>query len=237
MGGVASNGIPSRERPENTAEPQREGQTMEAPPRNPLIEAMAWLFKLLLKMLLVLIALIAAGAGAWYGYHYWTVERPMSMVRMDVAYSFSHPRILTDAEVGVGEPKDLLSDNPRDLEEYKKKKSAAIQAFLVEQEERIPSTPEGVEAGNRCSESHPIYTRITNESSRTVEEVRFSFRARVPQHSMGLIDWPASRRSTDRILQPGESVEFCWGLSKLNTSANPSTLEWSVSIEGVRLGQ
>jgi hypothetical protein len=79
-----------------------------------------------------------------------------------------------------------------------------------------------------CPQEHPLRVKIANGSSKTIEKVEFQFDARRHGFSDNFAHaFPGAR--TDKILSPSESYESCWETPVLETTIDPSGLEWGIS--------
>lgn len=80
-----------------------------------------------------------------------------------------------------------------------------------------------VAVSNSCAiPDHPLEIRIANRSSKIVENTVFYIEARIPGHSSDLVT--DGRRSTDRIIKPGEEHKVCWKLPPLKYDLVAETL-------------
>ena len=86
---------------------------------------------------------------------------------------------------------------------------------------------------DKCADpAHPLMVTLVNDSSRTLDEVHWTFSARRPGHSTDLIDYPSGEGSSDTIIQPGKGFGQCWSVPKLtDTSVDWRSLQWSVKLE------
>ncbi len=194
---------------------------MDTQPRNQIIEAIAWLLKLLLKTALVLAALAAIAGGGWYGYQYWTVELPQSKVRVEARYAPYEPETSDDAV--ADRPINLLAEDSEEQARLRlKRRMDAARSAIAE-----------AEALGLCLKSSPIRLRIVNGSSSTVEETTFSFIAKMPKRSTDLASSRKQFRS-DKILEPGEEQSACFPVPELSRNVDPETLQWSARIDSVR---
>jgi hypothetical protein len=60
-----------------------------------------------------------------------------------------------------------------------------------------------------CTAEHPIFIRVSNNSSRTVTFIRVDVSAYVPGYSTNILPYDAQAR-TDRIIPPGTAHYTCW---------------------------
>lgn len=85
----------------------------------------------------------------------------------------------------------------------------------------------------KCSDDHPLWIGVLNESNDTVEKFSFTIEGHLEGYSDPLY---SSGYSSDRIIPSGKAVTACWtlprqayGASEQRVSLNPpDTLVWTV---------
>lgn len=198
---------------------------MDTQPHNQIIEAMAWLFKLLLKALLVLVGIAAIAGGGWYGYHYWTYELPTSQVRIEAKYAPYEPEKMPET------PRDAEADHPIDL--LAEDADEQLMRRAKRMQEAARATFAEAQAHGLCLKGEPIQISIANDSNRTIEFVQFRLVAKRPGHSTNLVE-DMGNLNSDRILRPNEEAVLCRQAPSLSLPFSSADLEWSARIDSVR---
>ena len=81
-------------------------------------------------------------------------------------------------------------------------------------------------------ERYPIHVLVGNRSSRTIENVRFTFAAKRPDRNSDL----ARRHSfeDDHVIPPQQGYAICWSVPELTEAVDNSRgLEWSIKYKTV----
>ena len=79
-----------------------------------------------------------------------------------------------------------------------------------------------------CTKEKPLHIVLNNGSSKTVKAVTWDLEAYVPGHGTNLVDGYPNYKS-DTILKPNQFVTYCYPVPKLNTNADPTSLEFRIA--------
>ena len=83
-----------------------------------------------------------------------------------------------------------------------------------------------------ADEAYPIYVFFGNRSSKTLERVTFTLRARIKGRSTNVAAYNSSY--DDHISEPGFGYANCFAVPKLNEPvADPRSLEWDIEYKTV----
>jgi hypothetical protein len=81
-------------------------------------------------------------------------------------------------------------------------------------------------------EKFPIFVRVMNDSSRTIERFSFTLEAKVKGRSTDLARYHSY--NDDHITPPKSGISNCWSVPELTQSiANPRDLDWSINYKSV----
>lgn len=154
---------------------------------NQIIGFVKWLLKWLLIVILGLIVLALGIWGATYAYQYWT-----------------HDRHLNNIEVQVFNGANYIIDNNKEAskpwEKYQNKVNSLNKESLKDSPKPVPE--------KICSEDMPIFVSYKNNTSKVIEYIEIDFQARLPEHSSNILDWSAELES-DLIVSPGKTATYC----------------------------
>lgn len=87
-----------------------------------------------------------------------------------------------------------------------------------------------------CSDTHPIFVGVVNNSERILNSTAVSLAARRPGRSSDIAGF--NYLEDDLIIRPGDGAGQCWRVSLSDDAKgeNPRKLEWSVNYARYRFG-